>query len=279
MGPEAARVSPGSAGTGASVSRSQQRGRQSQGRPMGTGPHGPLWDESVGDAPSGTGPQSDRTPEKPVPVPERLVRCVGPGTRTVRLAAQGPWEGERPAEDGEKPHGCADCGRSFRTKQTFLSHQRVHTGEKPFACLQCGRSFTRKENLVRHQETHMDKEPHTCAECGKSFLHEGSLLLHRRAHAGARPFSCTHCGKSFNWKTNLTAHLRSHGEQRSVCRECGRTFGDRGDLQRHEQTHAGSGLLTGYGNGETFSEFLQIHEMLISRTHAHKPLGALTKYK
>ncbi|XP_043363032.1 zinc finger protein 13-like isoform X2 [Dermochelys coriacea] len=180
----------------------------------------------------------------------------------------------------EKPHGCAECGRRFRTKQTFLSHQRVHTGERPFACHQCGRSFTRKENLVRHQETHVHKEPHTCPECGKSFLHEGSLLLHRRAHSGARPFPCAHCGKSFNWKTNLTTHLRSHAEEQpSACSQCGQVFSDRGDLLRHQRAHAGGGLPTAYGNGETFSEFLQIHEMLISRTHARKPLGALTKYK
>ncbi|XP_050798573.1 zinc finger protein 2-like isoform X2 [Gopherus flavomarginatus] len=181
---------------------------------------------------------------------------------------------------GEKPYGCAECGRRFRTKQTFLAHQRMHTGEKPFACRQCGRSFTRKENLLRHQETHVHKEPHTCPECGKSFLHEGSLLLHRRAHAGAQPFPCAHCSKSFNWKTNLTTHLRSHaGEQPSACQQCGQHFGDRGDLLLHQRAHAGGGLLTGYGNGETFSEFLQIHEMLISRTHSRKPLGALTKYK
>ncbi|XP_067391810.1 zinc finger protein 92 homolog isoform X2 [Emydura macquarii macquarii] len=340
-GREAARVSPGSAGTGASASRSQREGRQGQGRPVGTRPDGPPWDErGVRDCPTSAEPQRDGTRERPRPAPERPGGCVGSGALTVSPVTEGPWgrslgQGGKPAEEhaapvgggergkgfgsqaflakhqrqhggagafpcsqcgkafsnkgnllrhlklhsGEKPHACAECGRRFRTKQTFLSHQRVHTGEKPFACLQCGRSFTRKENLVRHQETHVHKEPHTCAQCGKSFLHEGSLLLHRRAHGGARPFTCAHCGKSFNWKTNLTTHLRSHGEQPSACRECGRTFSDRGDLLRHQRAHAGSGLLTAHSHGETFSEFLQIHEMLISRTHARKPLGALTKYK
>ncbi|XP_074841442.1 uncharacterized protein LOC142008211 isoform X2 [Carettochelys insculpta] len=181
---------------------------------------------------------------------------------------------------GEVAHACAECGRHFRTKRAFLGHQRVHSGEKPFACRQCGRGFTRKENLVRHQETHVHKKPHPCPECGKSFLHEGSLLLHRRAHAGAWPFTCPHCSKSFTWKTNFTAHLLSHPEEQPpACRLCGQRFAERGDLLRHRMAHARGGAPTSCASGETFSEFLQIHEMLISRSHARQPLGALTKYK
>ncbi|XP_044860172.1 zinc finger protein 514-like isoform X1 [Mauremys mutica] len=346
-GRDVARVSRGSAGTGASASRSQRKGHPGQGRPVGNGQDEALWGErQARDCPASAEPQSNGAPERPRPVPENQGGRVGTGAVPPTPTAEGLCvgsigQGGKPTAEpaapggggphkcgecgkgfgsqaslarhrrqhagagafpcsqcgkafsnkanllrhlklhsGEKPYGCAECGRRFRTKQTFLSHQRVHTGEKPFACRQCGRSFTRKENLVRHQETHVHKEPHTCPECGKSFLHEGSLLLHRRAHSGARPFPCAHCSKSFNWKTNLTTHLRSHaGEQPSACHQGGQRFGDRGDLLRHQRAHAGGGLPTGYGNGETFSEFLQIHEMLISRTHARKPLGALTKYK
>ncbi|KAM9164780.1 uncharacterized protein ACDP82_002030 isoform 2-T2 [Pangshura tecta] len=343
-GRDAARVSLGSAGPGASASRSQRKGHPGQGRPVGHGQDEALWGERW--ARDCAEPQSKGAPERPRPAPEKRGGSVGTGAVPLTPTAEGlcggnigqggkpraehgapggggPYEcgecgrgfgsqaslarhrrqhggaGAFPCSQcgkafsnkanllrhlklhsGEKPYGCAECGRRFHARQTFLSHQRVHTGEKPFACRQCGRSFTRKENLVRHQETHVHKEPHTCPECGKSFLHEGSLLLHRRAHSGARPFPCAQCGKSFNWKTNLTTHLRSHaGEQPSACRQCGQRFGERGDLLRHQRAHAGGGLPTGCGNGETFSEFLQIHEMLISRTHARKPLGALTKYK
>ncbi|CAM2104981.1 unnamed protein product [Caretta caretta] len=332
---DAARVSLGSAGTGASA------------RPGGNGHDEPPWGERrVRDSPASAEPQSNGAPERLRPAPESQGGSLGTGAVTVTPSTAGPCGGSpgqrgKPTEEhaapgggrpykcgecgkgfgsqaslakhgwqhagagafpcsqcgkafsskgnllrhltlhsGEKPFGCAECGRRFRTKQASLSHRRVHSGEKPFACRQCGRSFTRKENLLRHQETHVHREPQACPECGKSFLHAGSLLLHRRAHAGARPFPCAHCGKSFNWKTNLTAHLRSHAEEQpSAGRQRGQASSDRGDLLRHQRAHAGGGLPTGYGHGATFSEFLQIHEMLISRTHARKPLGALTKYK
>ncbi|CAM4526297.1 uncharacterized protein LOC125629192 isoform X2 [Caretta caretta] len=332
---DAARVSLGSAGTGASA------------RPGGNGHDEPPWGERrVRDSPASAEPQSNGAPERLRPAPESQGGSLGTGAVTVTPSTAGPCGGSpgqrgKPTEEhaapgggrpykcgecgkgfgsqaslakhgwqhagagafpcsqcgkafsskgnllrhltlhsGEKPFGCAECGRRFRTKQASLSHRRVHSGEKPFACRQCGRSFTRKENLLRHQETHVHREPQACPECGKSFLHAGSLLLHRRSHAGARPFPCAHCGKSFNWKTNLTAHLRSHAEEQpSAGRQRGQASSDRGDLLRHQRAHAGGGLPTGYGHGATFSEFLQIHEMLISRTHARKPLGALTKYK
>ncbi|XP_075771748.1 uncharacterized protein LOC142823891 isoform X3 [Pelodiscus sinensis] len=233
-GRDAARVSPGAAGPGASASR-----RQRKGRPAGKG-----HDEPPGVPLGGTEPQSKGTPE-----------CqrgrAGPGAVPPSSEGQCMAQHQRqPAGAGAVP--CSQCGKAFSSQGCLRRHRAVHSGEKPFACGQCGRGFTRQEHLVRHEETHVHKEPRPCPECSKTFLHEGSLLLHHRAHAGARPFGCPHCCQSFP---------------------------DRGALRRHQWAYAGGLLPPGSGTGGTFSEFLQIHEMLVSGTHTHVPLGALTKYK
>ncbi|NWY22916.1 ZN544 protein, partial [Aphelocoma coerulescens] len=41
--------------------------------------------------------------------------------------------------NGEKPHKCGECGKSFRWRCRLICHQRVHTGEKPYECGECGK--------------------------------------------------------------------------------------------------------------------------------------------
>ncbi|NWW42115.1 ZN232 protein, partial [Panurus biarmicus] len=41
--------------------------------------------------------------------------------------------------DGEKPHKCSECGRSFRWRSHLINHWRIHTGERPYECGECGK--------------------------------------------------------------------------------------------------------------------------------------------
>ncbi|NXP42998.1 ZN250 protein, partial [Leiothrix lutea] len=33
--------------------------------------------------------------------------------------------------DGEKPHKCLECGKSFNHMCFLIQHQMIHTGERP----------------------------------------------------------------------------------------------------------------------------------------------------
>lgn len=73
---------------------------------------------------------------------------------------------------------CADCDRTFSTKQYLKVHKCWNSEQSPkaFECMLCNKSYSSKSWLHRHLERHT-KEIHKCEVCNQ-LLHQFDIIRH-----------------------------------------------------------------------------------------------------
>lgn len=149
--------------------------------------------------------------------------------------------GKRQHESDKSHRQCAECGKCFKLKDSYLRHMRIHNDERPFTCHICGKQFRDSGGLSRHlRDVHAKLKNFTCDLCSRSFASKATRDDHRRTHTGERPYVCDSCGKTFKSKASLYIHSKLHTDEfPHTCSYCTKRFRRRQEMLAHVTTHTG----------------------------------------
>ena len=67
-----------------------------------------------------------------------------------------------------KAHECDICKKKFAVKSSLVTHFRIHLGEKPYGCAECGKWYTDCSSRNRHIKTNhkeLSKEQQSELKC------------------------------------------------------------------------------------------------------------------
>ena len=67
-----------------------------------------------------------------------------------------------------KAYECDICKRKFSLKSQLVENFRIHLGEKPYGCAECGKWYTQDKGRNNHLRTHhkeLSKEQQSKLKC------------------------------------------------------------------------------------------------------------------
>ena len=147
-----------------------------------------------------------------------------------------------------KSYKCPACRRTYKTRDAFATHVRIHERSKWYICVDCGLCFWLKEGLEEHclmyhpenwnpQEGNISKEgvrvsktektsgnasalSHSekmdCSVCGKRRLDIKYFTDHVLEHEKDNWFICEHCGNCYRDKNNLSLHKDKYHSEKGI---------------------------------------------------------------
>ena len=76
-----------------------------------------------------------------------------------------------------KAHKCEICMKKFSLKGSLIGHFRIHLGEKPYGCAECGKWFTHSSNRCKHIRAHhkdlnIEKQSDLKCKIQRSIVHD-----------------------------------------------------------------------------------------------------------
>ncbi|XP_035537191.1 gastrula zinc finger protein XlCGF8.2DB-like, partial [Morone saxatilis] len=113
-----------------------------------------------------------------------------------------------------RPLTCSVCGKKCRSKNTLISHMKVHLKGHSSICSVCNKSFRCRAILMAHVRIHTGEKPYSCIFCGRRFAQKSHLKRHSQVHAKEKPFSCSLCNKRFTMRSSVKRHMKIHAKER-----------------------------------------------------------------
>ena len=84
------------------------------------------------------------------------------------------------------------------------------------SCTLCDKSYKSKESFLSHINKHNGVKPHHCLECPAKFTSQSSLSTHKKIHTGVMKLNCPKCDLVISSKKNLIRHIDRHHNDKKL---------------------------------------------------------------